>query len=209
MTLVGLVDSGVAPDQERHVVAARSFTGGPLAPDRHGHGAAIARIILTHHPEAALLNAQAFDTAPSSTEAVADALHWLITEKARIVNLSIGLRHDRDVLRSAVGAALDAGLILVASVPARGRATYPASYCGVIRATGDARCRMGQLSLLQVRPSIYGASPQDPDGRPGGASFAVGHVSGLLSTRLTATSGKPEDALEPLVIWRGPERRRN
>jgi subtilisin family serine protease len=207
MIRVGLVDSGVAPDHERHVIAARSFTGLPLVPDRHGHGTALARIILAHHPKAVLLNAQTFDTAPASAEAVAEAIHWLTLERARIVNLSLGLRHDRAVLRSAVETALNAGLILVGSVPARGPVPYPASYSGVIRVTGDARCRMGQLSLLQATPAVYGATPRGLDGRLGGASFAVAHLTGLLSAGLAAASGDPHGALERLIAWRGPERR--
>ncbi|MDX1539871.1 MAG: S8 family serine peptidase, partial [Geminicoccaceae bacterium] len=105
MIRIGLVDSGVEEEQEGHVVAARSFTGRPLAPDPSGHGSRVAKIILGHHPDAVLFNAQAFGVGPGSSEAVAQAIRWLILEQARLVNLSLGLRHDRPVLRDAAAEA--------------------------------------------------------------------------------------------------------
>jgi subtilisin family serine protease len=204
---VGLIDSGVSPEQTHHAVAARSFTGQPLVPDPVGHGTAVAAVLLKHCPDALILNAQTFQAAPASADAVARALDWLIQKRAAVANLSFGLRDDRALLRAAVARALDAGLVLLASVPARGPLPYPSAYSGVIRITGDARCAPGQLSALGGDPADYGACVLDTHGRPGGASLAVGHATGLLAQSLADGATEPRAALDRRVAFEGRERR--
>src|SRR5919106_2982367 len=122
---VGLLDSGVEAALAAHLRASRVFVD-QGAPHSLGHGSAMARIILHHAPSAALLHAQVFGERQRTTpELVAAGLDWLREEKARIVNMSFGLRPDRAVLRHAVAAAQAADMILVASVPARSAVVYP------------------------------------------------------------------------------------
>ncbi len=207
---IGLVDSGVAPALASHVVAARSFTGENLMPDRLGHGTRVARIILHYAADARLLDAQVFGARQvTSPAAVAAALDWLCGEGAQLVNLSLGLRTDRAVLRRAVDAALEAGLVLLASVPARGPQVYPGAYPGVLRISGDARCQPGQLATFGGEPADYGASPRALDGTLGGASFAVAHITGMLARELLSagTGGTVRSLLDPLARYHGRERR--
>ena len=205
---LGLLDSGVAAALAERIAGCRCFTDAPPAADRRGHGSAIARIILHHALGARLLVADVFGARDRATpEAVAAGLDWLRMEKARIVNLSFGLREDRAILRAAVEAALTAGMVLLAATPARGAGVFPASYPGVIRVTGDARCASGEISALGGRPADFGACPRALDGEVGGASFAVGHASGLLAARLTDGRGEPEAELARLARFHGPERR--
>ena len=208
MIRVGLVDTGIAPALARSVLAAKAFTRAPLAEDGHGHGTAVARIVLHHAPQARLLSAQAFGPgARTEATAVADALRWLIAERARLVNLSLGLPHDRDILRAAVVEALACGLILIASTPARGAAVYPAAYPGVLRVTGDARCAPGEISALGGAPADYGACPRQLDGTPGGASLAAAHVTGLLARGLERADADAGAVLGRAVRFHGRERR--
>lgn len=208
MTRVGLVDTGVGPALAGSVAAARAFAGAPLAEDVHGHGTTVAGIVLHYAPRARLLNAQAFGArARGDAAAVADALRWLIVERARLVNLSLGLPHDRDVLRAAVAEALASGVILIASTPARGAPVYPAAYPGVLRVTGDARCAPGEVSALGGQPADYGACPRDLEGTPGGASFAAAHVAGLLVRGLESGDVDTGAILGGAVRFRGRERR--
>jgi subtilisin family serine protease len=204
---VGLLDSGIEPSLSDRIAARRRFVDAPPGPDRRAHGNAIARIILHHAPAARLLVADVFGARARTTpEAVADGLDWLRVERARIVNMSFGLREDRTPLRVAIETALAAGLILLAASPARGARVFPAGYPGVIRITGDARCAPGEISALGGRPADFGACPRGLDGEAGGASFATGHVSGLLAAGL-AGDVDPATELQRLARFHGPERR--
>jgi subtilisin family serine protease len=204
---VGLLDSGVEPELAVHVSASRAFVDQGAAHSLD-HGTAIARIILQHAPGAALLHAQVFGERQRTTpDLVAAGLDWLREERVRIVNMSFGLRPDRAVLREAVTRAQAAGMILVASMPARGPMVYPGGYAGVIRVSGDARCAPGEISALRGDPADYGACPQDVGGRLGGASFAAAHVTGLLAQHLSETEREPRALLDRLARFHGRERR--
>lgn len=204
---VGFLDSGVGPEVAERVVAARSFTGDALAPDRLNHGSRIAAIILHHAPDADLVNAQVFgESMTTSPERVAAGLDWLVEQAVDLVNLSFGLQQDREILRNAVNAALDGGIHMIAAMPARGARVYPAGYPGVTGATGDARCGPGQISHLGGQPADFGASPCDLAGTSGGASFAAAHLSGL-SARLLAEHTELSSALIRHATYIGRERR--
>jgi subtilisin family serine protease len=204
---VGLVDTGIAPSLAGAIVAAKDFAGVPIG-DTSGHGTTVARIILHHAPDARLLCARAFGLGGrAEPAAVADALRWLIAERARLVNLSLGLPHDRDVLRAAVAEALAAGLILIASTPARGAPVYPAAYPGVLRVTGDARCAAAEISALGGEPADYGACPRDLEGNPGGASLAAAHLTGLLARGMETPGADAAAIIGRAVRIQGRERR--
>lgn len=225
MVRVGLLDSGVGADVARHVAASRAFVadshGGvvcrPAEDDRLGHGSELARIVLAAAPKACLVSAQVFVASyASTTAAVAAGLDWLVAQGVDLVNLSFGLRHDREVLRRACGAAVEAGVLLIAAAPARGPAVYPAAYDGVVRVSGDARCALGEISALHTAQADFGAHPH-PLGAPGraavrgGASFAAAHLSGAVARYVAATPAADRrcvvDHLERRASYHGPERR--
>jgi hypothetical protein len=205
---VGIVDTAIAGPLAGAVAAAKAFGGAAAASAGAGHGTAVARIVLHHAPHARLLSAQAFDPdCRAEAAAVAEALRWLVAERARLVNLSLGLPHDREVLRAAVAEALAAGLILIASTPARGALVYPAAYPGVLRVTGDARCGPAEISALGGVPADYGACVRDVDGTPGGASLATAHVTGLIAAGLAAAGTDAAAVLSRAIRFRERERR--
>jgi hypothetical protein len=218
--VVGLVDSGVAADLRSHVAAERAFVLGrgdtveqrTATEDAIGHGSSMARTILAAAPAARIVNAQVFRdsiTAPSAV--IAAALDWVVEQGARVVNLSFGLRQDREVLRVACEAARTAGAVLLAASPARGPAVFPASYPGVIRVSGDARCNDDGVSILGSAQADYGARPATIDDRVRGASAATAWLSGKIAASLP--EGPSADAasiarfLESIARYRGPERR--
>lgn len=224
--LVGLLDSGVEAERSSVVAAARAFDLDPSGrvvvrsaqPDRLGHGRALARVILSQAPEARLIDAQVFVSSfASSPSVVAAGLDWLVAEGARLVNMSFGLREDRDILRLACAAAREAGVILLASTPARGAMVYPAGYEGVVRVTGDARLAVGQVTDFGGAPADFGACPRPLEegqgsGRVGGASFAVAHLCGILAAYLAAEPAADReralDHLRRIASYHGRERRR-
>jgi hypothetical protein len=215
---IAILDSGVTLPPPSPPVAARAafvLSEGMVVsaaphPDRIGHGGAVAAIVQSLVPTAALLDAQIFDEEPTTSAAVVAAgLRWAVEQGARLATMSFGLPSDRAVLRAAVQDALDAGVLLVAARPARGGPVWPAAYPGVIAATGDARCAPGELSIL---PGAYGACPRrcgDDSAHPrtGGASLAVGHLAGLLARLAPMDRAEAVAQLDGLARWRGPERR--
>lgn len=149
----------------------------PPVRDPLGHGTDMARLILAAAPGVQLLDAQIFaDVRPVAGGAhvavVAAAIDWAVAQGAQLINLSLGLREDHWALRHACAVAHTAGVLLVASSPARGGPVYPAAYPGVVAVTGDARCAEGQWSLLDPSPGIaYGPAAligAGPGARTGG-----------------------------------------
>lgn len=198
--LVGVIDSGIGAGQARAAAdACRFVVAGDgavarMAPewDRHGHGATIAGQILRHAPRSRLLVAQVFDEdRTASSAAVAAALLWLAERGARVVNMSLGLREDRDVLRRACERAAGAGVLLVGSVPAMGPVVYPAAYPGVVRVTGDGRCAGDEIAFIGSERVDFGASPRACAAAAGvppvaGASVATARISGRLAAIVAA-----------------------
>lgn len=222
--LVGLLDSGIADHLLPAAVAARRFEQDrdqmvqvrPAEPDRLGHGTVMAELILRQTPAARLLVAQVFDgRAVATPAAVAAALSWLIGAGARVVNMSLGLRDDREVLRDACRMAVAAGVSVVASVPAIGPTVYPAAYPGIVRVTGDGRCSGAEVAALGGDRADFGASPW-PAGASGrtvavaGASVAAARISGHLAALFAADAGmtaaQAVAALAARAAHRGPQR---
>ncbi len=102
-------------------------------------------------------------------------------------------------------------MILVAASPARGAPVFPASYPGVIRATGDARCAVGEISSLATAQADFGAHVRVEDDAVAGASVGCAHLSACAATFLDQNPGASLDDLRVWLVeratYRGPERR--
>lgn len=203
MIRVALLDSGFtdpAPAARQDFVPVT----GTLA-----HGAALAAIIAEAAPAAQLLDGRIFGVGlATSVSAVVAALDWAVAAGVDLINLSLGLREDRAELRVAVGRAIDAGILVVAAVPARGGPVYPGHYAGVIRATGDARCAINDFSWIGDSAADFGACPAALETYPevAGASVAAARVAGALAA-LAADHADPRAALRARCRFKGRERR--
>jgi hypothetical protein len=146
----------------------------------------------------------------STPAAVAAAICWAMEARVDLIHMSLGLREDRYVLADAVAGAVRAGCVVIASAPARGGATFPAAYAGVIRATGDARCAEGEISVLGSAQAHFGGCPQYA-GHPksGGASIGAANVSGLVVARLVPGSQTEtvRAQLTVMALYQGVERK--
>lgn len=208
---VGLVDSGLGPEHRAaaaiHVPAQGALM--PVRPDTGGHGADMARIILSVAPEAELVLAQVFDgEAATSPGRVAAGLDWCVAQGAQVVAMCLGLRRDEPVLRAACAKAAAAGIDLIASAAPRGAAVYPAAYETVLSVCGDARCAPGEVSTLGGVPAEFGASPAWRLRR--GASCAAASVTGLVAAwRGRGGSGDVRAYLRAVASYEGRERRSN
>ncbi|MFM7274424.1 MAG: S8 family serine peptidase, partial [Gammaproteobacteria bacterium] len=179
--------------------------------DPAGHGSRIAAIV-AEDGGVELLDARIFGAGLRTDAArAAAAIDWLVAEGARILNLSLGLREDREVLRDACARAVAAGALLVASSPARGGKVFPAAYPGVLRATGDARCAPGEISWLGSTQADAGGHVRSLDGEVAGASMGCARVTAALARWLGAHPGASNaDAITALRVqarYIGPERR--
>jgi hypothetical protein len=178
---IAVMDSGwggSAIDAARFVLDNQRVRTQPLVPDRLGHGTRVSTIVTSASNTPALLIGQVFDADGSSTPAVvAAAILWAIEREAQLVHLSLGLAADRLILRQAIAAAIQAGIVLVAAAPARGPAVfpacYPACYPGVLQGTGDARCTTDEVSHLA--PGKFGGAVRYGTSR--GASVGAAHVT--------------------------------
>jgi len=214
---VGVVDSGFADSQSASVSGARRFfltddghaDDAPVA-DALGHGSAVCAAILAHAPGARLCVAQVFDErGVTSPLQIAAALHWLDEQGVRVINLSLGVRQDRPILREAVTKLIEAGVLLCASSPARGEPVFPASYPGVVRVTGDARCGAGEWSWLDSPQADFGAAVKVA-GRSGaslGCAAFTGHLAALLAERPELSNVQLVEVMRERAVFRGIERR--
>ncbi|MNG76133.1 Subtilisin DY [compost metagenome] len=214
---VGFIDSGCSPAQAQGVVAARRFwlqdgmlhEGEALA-DQLGHGSAVLGRLLEAAGEVPVLLAQVFsEQASTSALQVAAALLWLAEQGATVINLSLGLQQDRTVLRQACAEVQAAGVLLCASSPAQGAAVYPASYPGVLRITGDARCAPGQWSWLGTAQADFGGhvGQRGMAGASLGCAAVCGRVVALLHERPGLDQQQVHDWLQTHAAFKGPERR--
>ncbi|NTX30928.1 S8 family serine peptidase [Burkholderia pyrrocinia] len=218
---VGIVDSGYPPSLSARVADARRFSFDAAAvlracavePDRIGHGSAVCETIAAAAPDARLCVAQVFEArGVTSAAQIAQAIRWLLTQRIRVINLSLGVRADRDTLRDACAEAVAQRVTVFSSSPAQGAPVFPASYPGVVRVTGDARCAPRQWSWLDSPQADFGAAVSSGAPRaPAGASIACAALSGYAASWLArhpdADSAALLEHLRAGAAYVGVERR--
>ncbi len=212
---LALVDSGLPENAKKSLGAECRFIQSdeeverkPVIPDPLGHGSLIYEIIHHYSSGSQLFNAQVFDkTGMTSAAAVAEAVDWACEKNVDVINLSLGLRQDREILRTSCEKATGQDIILIASSPAQGGDVYPSAYSGVIRATGDARCAVGEISFLDNKQADFGgcarliSDDMSAPPRIGGASVGTAHITGKVITYLE-NGGKKETVRDWLVSQR-------
>ncbi|MBB4865647.1 subtilisin family serine protease [Pseudomonas nitritireducens] len=215
--LIGVIDSGHSEGQAASVVSGQRFRLAddgldrlPLSVDLLGHGSAVCEAILSHAAEARLCVAQVFDErGVTSPLQIAAALHWLGEQGVRVINLSLGVRQGRPILREAVAELIEAGVLVCASSPARGEPVFPANYPGVIRVTGDARCGEGEWSWLDSPQADFGAAVK-VGGRSGaslGCAAFCGHLAELLAEQPALSNLQFIEVMRERAAFRGIERK--
>lgn len=225
--MIGLLDTGLSGHLAGSTRLSRRFwmdengeiADGPARPDLMGHGTALAELIHAGSPSAPIVNAQVFSVdGTAAPAAIAAGLRWLMDNGVRIINLSFGLVEDRRVLAEACSAAVRAGVLLVAAVPAMGAMVFPAAYPGTVRVTGDGRCRLGDVSRIDDGRVHFGASPhlgskpETPWRRSTvtGASVATARVTARLANLSLRFPGDDNtqllERLEAAALPLGPQR---
>lgn len=146
-TKVAVLDSGVAndnPDITPKVVARANFTGGETGDDNYGHGTHVAGIVAATAnntsgvagtcPGCTILDGKVLnDSGVGSTSGLANGINWAVSNGAKVINMSLGVRASR-TLETAVNNAWNKGAVLVAAAGNGGNQTkiYPGAYANVI-----------------------------------------------------------------------------
>ena len=185
---------------------------GDLRDDPLGHGSAVIEAIGRRAPSALFCVAQVFDQrGVTSALQIATAIDWLVAQNVRLINLSLGLRQDRSLLRTACAAAVAQGVLLCASSPAQGGGVFPANYPQVLRVTGDARCAEREWSWLNSAQADFAACVHGTYPGQSGASLGCaalsGHIAGFLVEQPDASNDQVIEWLRDHARYRGPERR--
>ena len=216
---IGVVDSGYSSCLHSPVKSATAFVieGDQLwqsdeAIDQLGHGTRVIEVIHALAPGAVIHSAKVFGAVGTTTALqVAVAIDWLVDQGVDMINLSLGLRNDRPVLRQSCERALERGVLLCASSPAQGAAVFPAAIPGVIRATGDARCGHHDLVWLDtVQADVAGcvlpmSKQRGLSGASMGCAHVIGHLGRLLSQGSDLRLDTVREVLSTTARWHGRE----
>tara|TARA_B100001109_G_scaffold78636_1_gene64403 strand:- start:21946 stop:22713 length:768 start_codon:yes stop_codon:yes gene_type:complete len=231
--LVGIVDTGLnarqmlqAQHSAAFVIEGDHLWQAAASEDVMGHGSRVCEVIQSLAPGVRIASAAVFTppatpqpgtathghAAPGTTALqVAAAIHWLVDQGAQIINLSLGLAQDREVLKDACAAALNKGVILCAASPAQGNPVYPAAYPGVIRATGDARCQHQQISFLNTAQADVAGCVRPMNDAMGASGASMGcahisaHIAGFLADNPGADVSRVLHWLNARADWHGRE----
>ena len=208
---IGVIDSGV-PGFLVSANAAKNFSDSDNQSDELGHSSAVISRIETSGITIEYCIAKVFsDRLVCEVEQCTTAIRWLIDQNPVFINMSFGLRRDDPALQLVCDAAQEAGIGIVAASPAQGAHVYPAAYAGVLRATGDARCRPGEIAWLDTVQADVAGYVGDPAIGPAGASIGCASVSARLAA---IADVEPELTFSHLVEllaaeaeYQGPEHR--
>ncbi|MET3172451.1 UNVERIFIED_ORG: thermitase [Arthrobacter sp. UYCu721] len=170
---VAVLDSGVDGNHEdisSKVVARANFSssatrsGDVVAEDYYGHGTHMAGSVAatannTHGvagvcPGCVILAGKVLnDSGVGSSSGLADGINWAVSNGAKVINMSLGVRASR-TLEAAVNNAWSKGVVLVAAAGNGGNQTkiYPGAYPNVIAVAAT------DNNDLKASFSTYGAS---------------------------------------------------
>ncbi|NCC23446.1 MAG: hypothetical protein EOM26_13485 [Alphaproteobacteria bacterium] len=194
-------------------------------PDRE-HATAIAAILVGHAPEmgiegllpgatifsAVVVRPAADGSLRASILASVRALDWVVGERIRLVNFSLGMPRTNEVLRRAILRAYEKGTILFASVGNDGPgrpAAFPASMAEVIAVTAiDAAGRRyerasgngSSTELAAPGVDVWTASPDDGGAYRTGTSYAVPFVLAVAAQHMRANPSMPESVLARSLV---------
>jgi subtilisin family serine protease len=232
--IVGMIDTEVTNSQSLSVASfkgKRIFSDADIAaPADHGNGVAAVMAATgngfeglaqgSHLRAAAVMREVAPGIHASNTFLIAQALDWLVGEKVKVANLSLGAAHDA-VLASAVAKVQSLGVVLVAAAGNGGpeaAPTFPAAYPGVIAATAiDANKR----TYLRANRGAYvaiaapGVDVWLPIAATGGkgkymsgtsfsAPFVAAAVAQAMAQQPTSSNGSSSTYLQTLCSKASP-----
>jgi thermitase len=225
--VIAVLDTGIDDkhkDLKGKVVGRTSFVTSPSL-DVRGHGTHIAGIIAGASDSgsfsglaynASLLDVKvAEDDGVTNAYKVAQGIKWAVDHGAKVINISIVIRHPYPQLEEAVNYAWEKDCIVVAAAGNSGISgpVYPAAYPHVIGvAATDKNDRLTEwsnrgawVSLAAPGVDIYSSLPDGKYGFKSGTSFSTALVSGELALLYAKTvdqngNSRINDEIEDTVL---------
>jgi thermitase len=212
---VAVLDSGVDldhPDINPKVVLRANFSGAATNEDNYGHGTHVAGIVAASHntygvagvcPGCTILAGKVLDDRGiGSSSGLANGINWAVSNGAKVINMSIGVRASR-TLETAINNAWSKGVVLVAAAGNGGNQTkiYPAAYPNVIAVAAtdnkDAKASFSTygaswVDLAAPGVNVYSTFPDqdfalaEPNNRS--LSYDVGNGTSMSSPIVAATA---------------------
>lgn len=219
---VAVIDSGCNP----HIDLNGSLAGGfnytnnadsANFSDNIGHGTHVAGIIAARMndigiagtaPKAKIYALKCVDTNSGSSDALVKAIYDAVDKyNCRVINMSLGIKSDKQALHDAVQYAYEKGVIMVAAIGNDGNSVvnYPAAYDEVI-GVGSVGMSKTRSSFSQKNETVFVAAPgENVKSLKGtnsytkmrGTSQATPVVAGAAAIALSADGDiSPEDFME-------------
>jgi subtilisin family serine protease len=200
---VGGVAGGVGIDEHGH--AHDDYV------DRLGHGTAVAAAIREKAPDAELFAVKVFDRELSTNMAsLIEGIDWAIRSRMHFVNLSLGTSRDvhEDALRSVVGRASAAGVVIVAARSDDGVRWLPGSLPGVLAVEVDWTLPRDRYAVAPIDgATVFRASgfAREIPGVPlernlHGISLAVANMTGFAARAAETLTNRSLDAMVRALV---------
>jgi hypothetical protein len=200
---IGVIDTGADgswPALTSAIVRTEGFAEGGYTP--RSHGTLVAEVAATRGAQLHVGDVFGVDSENrlvASAEAIAAAIHWLVADRVRVINISIE-GPDNLVLAHVIKRALAADTMIVAAAGNGGPAAkpvYPAAYPGVIAVTAiDDTGRVyrranqgGYIAFAARGVRVTSSYPFAKEKSVSGTSFAAPIVAVALATKLRDTAG--------------------
>ncbi len=172
-----------------------------------GHGTHVAGIVARLAPGSRILPVRVLDAnGRGNTFLLAYAIEWAVGQGADVINLSLGTPYVSQVLREAIQAAIDRGVVVVAAAGNNNTDTphYPAAYADVLAVTAvdgaNRKASFANYGWVDLAAPGVGITSTviGPEGHGygswSGTSMAAPFVSGgaaLVRTKLAQPSAAP------------------
>ncbi len=200
--VMAIIDNGIVFEhpliREAFIRSPHDFVENGKDPSEHpgplyGHGTFVAGLVLLTAPDVTIMPLRAFDENGQGNQfAVAKAIHWAVTHKASVINMSFGTDEPSAMMADAVHEAERAGLVMVAAAGNRGSDApeYPAAYHGVVAVSSFDTLEVlagfsnwgDHIDLCAPGVNLYSALPGEAEwGTWSGTSFSAPLVSGTVA----------------------------
>lgn len=191
----------------------------PLFEDLSGHGTSVASILAGSGTDSNvegvnsnidLYSARILDEKKQAAiSRVVEAIYWAIEKKVDIINISFGTQTYSEALKTAVDAAIEKGILVVAAVGNRGNSgvDYPAAFNSVLAvgsinaegkvsefsSTGD------EVDVVAPGEAVLAQGNFGVDLTLSGTSLAAPHVAGLAALLWSKDMSKPATFIKTLI----------
>lgn len=221
---VAIIDSGVDYSENVQIWESRDFITDdpvttPLYEDRTGHGTSVASLLAGTKEDGEvkgidsnvqLYSARVLDEnnqAPVSR--VVSAIYWAMEKDVNIINISFGTPVYSEALKTAIDAATDQGILVVAAAGNRGSSgvDYPAAFenvlaVGSINASGevsDFSAKGDGIDVVAPGEAVLAQAHFGEDFVLSGTSLAAPQVSGIAALLWSRDTTKPASFIKTLI----------